>query len=82
MSNRRRARLNERARFRVRSAAGGRAGLALAKELRPDVVCRRLRSQEETSGVPILLVTARTDVTSVLQGFDAGANDYLTRCAR
>jgi len=42
-------------------------------------LCRRLRSQEETSGVPILLVTARTDVTSVLQGFDAGANDYLLK---
>jgi signal transduction histidine kinase len=81
------------ARYRVRSAADGRAGLALAKELRPDVVvsdvampemdgyelCRRLRSQEETSGVPILLVTARTDVNSVLQGFDAGANDYLLK---
>jgi signal transduction histidine kinase len=81
------------ARYRVRSAADGRAGLALAKELRPDVVvsdvampemdgyelCRRLRSQDETSGVPILLVTARTDVNSVLQGFDAGANDYLLK---
>jgi signal transduction histidine kinase len=42
-------------------------------------LCRVLRAAPETRAIPILLVTARTEVTSVLQGFDAGASDYILK---
>jgi signal transduction histidine kinase len=81
------------ARYRVRAASDGAEGLELARSLRPDVVvsdvampemdgfelCRRLRLDERTKVIPVLLVTARTEVGSVLQGFDAGANDYVLK---
>jgi signal transduction histidine kinase len=79
--------------YRVRAAADGAEGVALARQLRPDVIvsdvampemdgyelCRRLRADESTKAIPVLLVTARTDVNSVLVGFEAGANDYLLK---
>jgi signal transduction histidine kinase len=81
------------ARYRVRAASDGKKGAALALELRPDVIvsdvampemdgyqlCRALRGHAETRATPILLVTARTEVASVLEGFEAGANDYILK---
>jgi signal transduction histidine kinase len=78
-------------RYRVRATNDGKKGVALALEARPDVVvsdvampemdgfelCRQLRAQPETRATPILLVTARTEVSSVLEGFEAGASDYI-----
>jgi signal transduction histidine kinase len=80
-------------RYRVRAANDGRQGVALALALRPDVIvsdvampemdgyglCRALRAETDTKSTPILLVTARTEVASVLEGFDAGANDYILK---
>lgn len=39
-------------------------------------ICRRLR---EFSAVPIIMLTAKARDTDVLTGFDAGADDYLTK---
>lgn len=39
-------------------------------------VCRRIR---EFSDVPIIMLTAKAQDTDVLRGFDAGADDYLTK---
>ena len=80
-------------RYRVRAVGNGREALALVPELKPDVVvsdvamgsmdgyelCRALRNMDETRTLPVLLVTARTDISSVLTGFEAGANDYVLK---
>ncbi|HKP64417.1 MAG TPA: ATP-binding protein [Polyangiales bacterium] len=80
-------------RYRVQTASDGKKGTALAFELLPDVIvsdvampemdgyqlCRAIRAHAETKTTPILLVTARTEVSSVLQGFDSGANDYILK---
>lgn len=42
-------------------------------------VCRRLREKFPANEVPILLLTAKTQVASLVEGLDAGANDYLTK---
>jgi two-component system, sensor histidine kinase and response regulator len=42
-------------------------------------VCEILRLQESTALVPIIFLTAKTDSESILRGFKAGANDYLTK---
>ena len=80
-------------RYRVRTASDGAQAVRLALELKPDVVvsdvampgmdgyqlCRALRADAVTRTIPLLLVTARTEVASVLEGFEAGANDYVLK---
>jgi two-component system response regulator MtrA len=39
-------------------------------------VCRQIRS---TSGVPIIMLTARSDTRDVITGLEAGADDYITK---
>ena len=42
-------------------------------------VCRQLKADPRTADLPVLFLTARTDVVDEQQGFDAGAADYLTK---
>ena len=42
-------------------------------------VCRRLRAE---SDVPILILTARTDLDDRVVGLDSGADDYLVEAVR
>jgi DNA-binding response OmpR family regulator len=79
--------------YRVLQAHDGEEALALATEHVPDLavldvgmpkldgfeVVRRLRAQESTSRIPIIMLTARAQDTDVEEGFDAGANDYLRK---
>lgn len=76
--------------YQVVSAENGMAGLSLAREQAFDLlildrmlpgmdgleICRRLRKD---SKIPIILLTARTDVKDRVEGLDSGANDYLTK---
>ena len=40
-------------------------------------VCRRLKANPFTASIPILMVTAQSDIDSKVAGFEAGADDYL-----
>jgi hypothetical protein len=42
-------------------------------------VCRRLRQTPETAEVPIMFLSSLEDVQNKTRGFEAGANDYLTK---
>ncbi|WP_170482610.1 adenylate/guanylate cyclase domain-containing protein [Ruegeria arenilitoris] len=42
-------------------------------------VCRRLRMDPLLPFIPVVLVTARSDTQDMVQGLEAGANDYLTK---
>ena len=42
-------------------------------------VCRRLRQLPETAEVPIMFLSSLEDVQNKTRGFEAGANDYLTK---
>lgn len=42
-------------------------------------VCRRLRTEPTTAGIPIIMFTAKTLVDDKVAGFEAGADDYLTK---
>ena len=73
-------------------AADGRLGLLMAMENPPDVLlldiglpgldgmrlCERLRA-ESARHVPVLMLTARDALPDKLQGFNAGADDYLVK---
>jgi diguanylate cyclase (GGDEF)-like protein len=42
-------------------------------------VCRRLRSMETTDPSYVILLTGRTDKGDIVQGLEAGANDYIPK---
>lgn len=76
--------------YEVQTAGDGRSGLALAQSWQPDLlildlmlpelsgieVCRRLRHE---SDVPIIMLTAKDDVSDKVMGLDMGADDYMTK---
>lgn len=77
---------------KVDAAKTGRDGIAKALSLAPDVivldlglpdidgldVCRRLRKEHRLQ-TPVLMLTARDGLSDKLEGFEAGAHDYLTK---
>ncbi len=42
-------------------------------------VCKEIRKSYAYNKLPIILLTARNQVTDLIKGFDAGANDYITK---
>ena len=44
-------------------------------------VCRRLKANPLTAGIPVIFLTAADDSTNVVQGFELGAVDYVTKPA-
>lgn len=79
--------------YEVRAASNGPQALTMAQEEQPDLVlldvmmpemdgyevARRLRSDPATVDVPIIMFTAKTQVDDKVMGFEAGADDYLTK---
>ncbi|MCL1964129.1 MAG: response regulator transcription factor [Firmicutes bacterium] len=79
--------------YDVQTAGDGLEGLKAAGSFQPDLlvldlmlpgisgieVCRRLRAQEGTATLPILMLTAKDDVTDKVMGLDMGADDYMTK---
>ena len=79
--------------FDVHLAEDGPQALEMARDLRPDVilldvglpgmdgyeVCRQVKASAATAETPILMITALNELKDKLAGFDAGADDYLTK---
>lgn len=42
-------------------------------------VCRRIKERPETADVAVIFITAKTDIQSMVLGFETGAVDYLTK---
>ncbi|MCP4696568.1 MAG: response regulator [Gammaproteobacteria bacterium] len=42
-------------------------------------VCRRLRQKYPANELPVLMLTAKNQAANLVEGLDAGANDYLTK---
>jgi diguanylate cyclase (GGDEF)-like protein/PAS domain S-box-containing protein len=57
--------------------------LILLDVMMPDMdgfeVCRRLKQDPDTAHVPVIFLTAKTDHESVLEGFQSGGVDYVTK---
>lgn len=79
--------------YEISAATNGEQGLAKAFEERPDMILldvmmpdtdgyeitRRLRKNPTTKTTPILMFTAKTQLDDKVTGFEAGADDYLTK---
>jgi PleD family two-component response regulator len=42
-------------------------------------VCRQLKSDPQTSDIPVIFLTAKSDVADEEKGFELGAADYITK---
>lgn len=64
-------------------AANEHPNLIILDVMMPDMdgyeVCRRLRANPDTRAIPIIMFTAKTLVDDKVAGFEAGADDYLTK---
>lgn len=79
--------------YALTTATCGQEALALAPDLRPDLVlldimmpgldgyetCRRMRAHPALRHTKIILVSARALLSERLQGYEAGADDYITK---
>ena len=79
--------------YRVMLAANGEEGEKIAKKTVPDLIVtdlmmpdkdglemsRNLKTDETTSHIPIIILTARTDQAIKLRGYEAGIDDFLTK---
>lgn len=79
--------------FTVVTASNGVDALRLAESESPDIilldvmmpgmdgfeVCRRLKGDLKTSHIPVVMVTALSDITDRVTGLESGADDFLTK---
>jgi len=79
--------------YEVRVANSGQQALTMVQSELPDLilldimmpemdgydVARHLRSDPTTAEIPIIMFTAKTQVDDKVMGFEAGADDYLTK---
>lgn len=79
--------------YRILTAENGKEGLLQAKKEMPDLIisdvmmpetdgitlCRELKTDIETSHIPIVLLTARTASIFKIEGLKTGADDYVTK---
>ncbi len=79
--------------YEVLTAADGEEGLAAARSLAPDLilldvmmpkrdgisVVRELKADPALRTIPVILVTAKSDTRDVVEGLDAGGDDYLSK---
>lgn len=79
--------------FRVTRAESGDEGLLCVAEDPPDVivldwmmpnlsgieVCRRLKIKPDTQGIPIIMLSARSEEVDKVRGLETGADDYVVK---
>jgi len=41
--------------------------------------CRKFKENEKTADIPIIFLTAKTEIDDIVEGFDAGGVDYITK---
>jgi len=79
--------------YDVAAAYSGTQALAKVKGFSPDIIlldvmmpdmdgfetCRRLKSDPETAYIPVVMITALSDVEDRVKGLESGADDFITK---
>jgi len=79
--------------YEVTRAMTGENGLSQAARVLPDLVvldvmlpgingldvCRKLKQQEATRSIPVILLTAKSEDADIISGLELGADDYITK---
>ena len=79
--------------FDIRTVLDGESALEAVQEEVPDLilldinmprmngfeVCKRLKEQEISNSIPIIFLSARSDVENIVKGFEVGGVDYITK---
>lgn len=79
--------------FRVARAENGEEALLLIEEETPDLivldwmlpsvsgieVCRQVKSKSDTRGIPIIMLSARSEEVDRVRGLETGADDYVVK---
>jgi diguanylate cyclase (GGDEF)-like protein len=79
--------------YNVLTAENGEQGIELAQSFKPEVilldvmmpevdgyeVCKRLKSNDKTKNIPIIMVTSMTESIDKIKGLELGAADYVTK---
>jgi CheY-like chemotaxis protein len=74
-------------------AKNGDEGLRLALKYQPDIilldvempgmngfeVCEKLKKSSETSAIPVMFLSSRTDISERMRGYNSGAADYIVK---
>jgi|CXWL01.1.fsa_nt_gi diguanylate cyclase (GGDEF)-like protein len=82
-----------RAGHEVTEAESGEAALGAVQQVNPDVIVidvmmpgmngiectRQLKSNRSTADIPVLISSGRTDASDIVEGFSAGADEYVTK---
>lgn len=79
--------------FEAEAVGSGEEGLKLAGEIEPHLiildlmlpglsgleVCRKLKADEDLQRIPVIMLTAKGEEEDIIAGFEAGADDYVTK---
>ena len=79
--------------YQVTTAASGEAAMSKAYKEKPDLILldlmlpgvdgldvyRELKKKQDTSQIPIIMVTAKTEDTDIITGLELGSDDYVTK---
>lgn len=81
------------ANFRILTAGGSEEALQLIKTQTPDIIlldammpgmngfslCRRLKQSDKYSDIPVIFITSLSQQEDIMEGFNAGGNDYIVK---
>ena len=79
--------------YRVVAVPSGVVALQIVERVQPDLIlldimmpemdgfetCRRLKANPDTAEIPVIFITARDEMESLLEGFSVGGVDYITK---
>jgi len=79
--------------YKIAIANNGTQAISIASKIRPDLIlldimmpglngfetCKKIKEIEEIKNIPIIFLTAKSEIEDIVMGFKVGAVDYITK---